>query len=113
MLTLRKHGRAAGYFSPERFAACDGTDTRDEIAMNITVFRRQTPEEIASTLTHGMVHQWQQHFGKPPRRAYHNKEWANQMEMIGLMPSSKISKSGSVRSKNGVGSLSACVRSWR
>lgn len=35
-----------------------------------------------------MTHLWQYHFGKPGRRGYHNKEWANKMESIGLMPSS-------------------------
>ena len=39
------------------------------------------------TLVHEMVHAWQQHFGKPSRRSYHNKEWSDLMESIGLMPS--------------------------
>lgn len=28
------------------------------------------------------------HFGTPSRRSYHNKEWADKMESLGLMPSS-------------------------
>lgn len=35
-----------------------------------------------------MAHAWQFHFGEPGRRGYHNKEWAEKMEAIGLMPSS-------------------------
>lgn len=40
------------------------------------------------TLVHEMVHQWQAHFGKRGRGRYHNDEWADKMETIGLMPSS-------------------------
>ncbi len=40
------------------------------------------------TLVHEMAHAWQQHFGNPGRRGYHNEEWADKMESIGLMPSS-------------------------
>src|SRR5690606_15393030 len=32
-------------------------------------------------------HLWQHDHGKPPRRCYHNKEWANKMISVGLMPS--------------------------
>ena len=35
-----------------------------------------------------MVHQWQAHHGTPGRGRYHNDEWADKMERIGLMPSS-------------------------
>ena len=35
-----------------------------------------------------MVHLWQQAFGQPSSRSYHNKEWAAKMKAIGLMPSS-------------------------
>jgi hypothetical protein len=34
-----------------------------------------------------MCHCFQQHFGNPPRRGYHNREWAAQMIEVGLMPS--------------------------
>jgi len=40
-----------------------------------------------STLVHEMVHQWQQDHGSPPRRCYHNTEWAERMVEIGLIPS--------------------------
>lgn len=35
-----------------------------------------------------MAHCWQHCYGEPGRRGYHNKEWADKMENIGLMPSS-------------------------
>jgi hypothetical protein len=44
-------------------------------------------EAVLSTLAHEMAHLWQQHFGKPSRSAYHNKEWAAKMKEIGLQPS--------------------------
>jgi hypothetical protein len=34
-----------------------------------------------------MAHLWQEHFGKPGRGRYHNKQWAAKMEEIGLIPS--------------------------
>jgi hypothetical protein len=34
-----------------------------------------------------MAHQWQQDIGTPPRHGYHNGEWAQKMEEIGLIPS--------------------------
>jgi hypothetical protein len=33
-----------------------------------------------------MVHLWQHHFGKPPRKSYHDREWALKMREIGLIP---------------------------
>lgn len=56
--------------------------------MNPAYFAVCPPEEIMQTLCHEMCHLWQHHFGKPGRRGYHNKEWADFMEAIGLMPSS-------------------------
>jgi hypothetical protein len=37
---------------------------------------------------HEMVHAWQQEHGKPPRRCYHDREWADKMKEVGLYPSS-------------------------
>jgi hypothetical protein len=39
------------------------------------------------TLVHEMVHLWQQEFGRPSRRNYHNREWGDKLESVGLMPS--------------------------
>ena len=33
-----------------------------------------------------MVHLWQHHFGRPSRSSYHNRQWANKMQALGLMP---------------------------
>lgn len=87
LITLQREKKTYGYFSSERFVSRDG-ETTDEIAMNPTYFAVCPPEEIMQTLVHEMVHLWQHHYGKPGRRGYHNKEWAQKMEDLGLMPSS-------------------------
>ncbi|WP_299496409.1 SprT-like domain-containing protein [uncultured Shewanella sp.] len=87
LITLQREKRTYGYFSPERFINREGNKT-DEIAMNPAYFAICPPEEIMQTLVHEMTHLWQHHFGQSGRRGYHNKEWANKMESLGLMPSS-------------------------
>jgi predicted SprT family Zn-dependent metalloprotease len=59
----------------------------DEIALNPETFHRGTDQDILSTLAHEMCHLWQQKYGKPSRKGYHNKEWASKMKKIGLIPS--------------------------
>src|SRR6516225_9588180 len=71
----------------EKFSHRTGNEARSEIALNPATFRGRTDREIASTLLHEMVHLWQYYFGKPPRKGYHNREWGDKMESLGLMPS--------------------------
>lgn len=87
LITLQRKSRTRGYFSAERFVSRDG-DKVDEIAMNPEFFAINSVEETLSTLVHEMVHLFQHHCGKPSRRRYHNEEWADYMEKIGLPPSS-------------------------
>lgn len=87
LITLQREKRAYGYFSAERFANMNG-EKIDEIALNPTYFAVVPLIETMQSLTHEMAHLWQHHFGKPGRGRYHNSEWANKMESIGLMPSS-------------------------
>lgn len=42
--------------------------------------------EWHSTLVHEMCHLWQEDFGKPSRGGYHNRQWADKMIQVGLMP---------------------------
>ena len=42
---------------------------------------------ILSTLVHEMAHVWQQTYGKPPRKGYHDRQWAAKMLEVGLQPS--------------------------
>lgn len=86
LISLQRKAKTQGYFSFRRFISEDGRYT-DEIALNPEFFGVLPVLDTLSTLVHEMCHLWQQHFGKPGRRGYHNKEWADKMEAIGLMPS--------------------------
>lgn len=88
LITLqRKEKRVLGYFWGQRFEELGGELKTDEIAMNPQHFKRRSIEQVLSTLVHEMVHQWQTYSGTPSRKAYHNREWAEKMESVGLMPS--------------------------
>lgn len=87
LITLQREKRTCGYFSHQRFADLDGRTT-DEIALNPAYFAVVPLVETMQTLVHEMVHLWQAHFGRPGRGRYHNGQWADKMEAIGLMPSS-------------------------
>ena len=87
LLTLQREKRCCGYFSAQRFQDRQGRFA-DEIAINPAYFPVVPLVEVMQTLVHEMCHLWQFHFGKPGRGRYHNLEWANQMEALGLMPSS-------------------------
>ena len=95
IITLQRKRNCCGYFSAERFLNLDDTKTvKDEIALNPETFKRgQT--EIMQTIVHEMCHLWQHHFGeKKSRTVYHNKEWADKMESIGLIPSNTGAQGG-------------------
>jgi hypothetical protein len=88
ILNFDRHARrAAGFFAPERWVRSSSDERTHEISLNPNVLDAPL-EHRMSTLVHEMVHLWQQEYGKPSRRGYHNRKWANKMESIGLMPSS-------------------------
>ena len=87
LITLQREKRTCGYFSKARFANLEGL-LSDEIALNPAYFAVVPLVETMQTLVHEMVHQWQAHHGTPGRGRYHNDEWADKMERVGLMPSS-------------------------
>ncbi|MCC8942823.1 SprT-like domain-containing protein [Bradyrhizobium sp. Arg68] len=87
LITMQREARTYGYFSSQRFVHRHDKSTTDEIAINPAYFAVVPLLEVLQTLVHEMAHAWQFHFGKPGRRGYHNKEWADKMEAIGLMPS--------------------------
>jgi hypothetical protein len=97
LITLqRKAANVAGYFSHRRFGGKAGA-VADEIAMNPMHFHGTPAAQMQAlqTLVHEMTHLWQFHFGKPSRKTYHNGEWADKMEAVGLMPSSTGKEGGS------------------
>lgn len=89
LITLQRHKSAYGFFWAEKFGRKSAADDKiDEIALNPTHFRNRTMEQSLSTLVHEMTHLEQQHFGKPSRNGYHNKQWVGFMKAVGLYPSS-------------------------
>jgi len=87
LVTLQRHAKARGYFSPERFTGRLEPAAAHELALNPDNFTGRTDEEILSTLAHEMAHVWQQAHGALPRRSYHDRQWAAKMKEIGLQPS--------------------------
>jgi Uncharacterized protein conserved in bacteria len=87
LITMQRHKGTFGYFSGERFANTTNLkEVTDEIALNPTHFANRQPIEVLATLVHEMVHLWQHHNGKPPRKGYHDKQWGGKMREIGLIP---------------------------
>ncbi|MCZ2134628.1 MAG: SprT-like domain-containing protein [Burkholderiales bacterium] len=87
LITLQREKRTYGYFSPDRFVRRHDGRKAHEIALNPAYFGVVPIVEILQTIVHEMAHLWQHEHGKPGRRRYHNVEWANRMEAMGLMPS--------------------------
>jgi hypothetical protein len=94
LVTLQRHAKTRGYFSPERFSGRIAEAAVHELALNPDAFIGRTDEMILSTLAHEMCHVWQQTYGKPPRRGYHDRQWAGKMREIGLVPSSTGEEGG-------------------
>ena len=87
MITTSRKKSAYGFFAPETWKKKSENDLcLHEISLNPDFLDRED-EKWQGTLVHEMVHLWQKDFGKPSRNAYHNREWADKMESIGLMPS--------------------------
>ena len=84
LLNLSRHRGSRGFFTAKRWQK--GKEMIHEISLNPDLLRRP-PDQSLSTLVHEMVHQWQQDHGTPPRRCYHDREWADKMQEIGLIPS--------------------------
>jgi predicted SprT family Zn-dependent metalloprotease len=87
LLTVQREKNLMGYFSANRWTDLEGQVVH-EIAVNPAYFARHNLREVLQTIVHEMTHNWQHCHGKPSRSGYHNKEWAEKMEQIGLMPSS-------------------------
>ena len=95
LITMQRHKNAYGYFSGDRFAnTADPKEITDEIALNPTHFATQKPTKVLSTLVHEMAHLWQHHYGKPPRKGYHDRQWAAKMQEIGLIPTATGEEGG-------------------
>jgi len=85
LLNMSRKNGAMGFFAPYRWTNKEGVRIH-EISINPDTFNIDD-EELHRTLIHEMCHLWQEDLGKPSRKYYHNKEWAQKMISIGLMPS--------------------------
>jgi hypothetical protein len=86
ILNFSRHANSLGFFAPLRWER--GKQTTHEISLNPSYLKRRSARDVASTLVHEMAHAWQFTEGKPGRRGYHNEEWAQKMDELGLPPSS-------------------------
>jgi hypothetical protein len=87
LVTLQRHSNTRGYFSPRRFTGRISETEVDELALNPDSFIGRSDEMVLSTLVHEMAHVWQQTYGRPPRKSYHDRQWAAKMLEVGLQPS--------------------------
>lgn len=94
MFIISRKNNSFGYYSPERWINNEKVKS-DEIGINPMMFGKYPMIEILKTITHEMCHLWQHHFGNKCKMTYHNKEWGEKMESIGLMPSNTGSFGGS------------------
>jgi predicted SprT family Zn-dependent metalloprotease len=88
ILTLNRKAKTYGYHHHDKFKSRDGEERRTEISLNPDGFTGRSVEEVLSTLAHEMVHAQQYVLGEPPRKGYHDKNFASLMFAIGLQTSS-------------------------
>jgi predicted SprT family Zn-dependent metalloprotease len=86
IFTTQRQKNVMGYLSLNRWISTDGVHCH-EIAINPAYVGQSSLIELMQTLSHECVHLFQELYGAPGRKNYHNKEWADMMESIGLMPS--------------------------
>jgi predicted SprT family Zn-dependent metalloprotease len=97
---MSRKRRANGFFISSNWKnTAKGGEDAHEISLNPDYLDRP---EVAwhSTLVHEMAHLWQQDYGKPSRSGYHNRQWAQKMEEIGLIPSSTGEAGGKKTGQN-------------
>jgi predicted SprT family Zn-dependent metalloprotease len=95
LITMQRKKNSKGYFAPSMLENKDNNEEiTHEIALNPSTFKHRTTKEILSTLVHEMCHLWQEEHGTPARRGYHNKQWADKMLSVGLIPSDNGEEGG-------------------
>ena len=87
LITIKGKGNVFGYYKYKAHVSHNGQHA-DELAVNPRFFASHGFQALLQTLGHEMTHQWQQYFGRQKsRRSYHNREFADKMISIGLIPS--------------------------
>ena len=87
MLSQHRHPRSYGYWAEKRWSA--GEDAKaGELALNPEYLKSRPVNDTLAVLVHEQCHVWQTYHGEAPAGPYHNKQWADKMEAVGLMPTS-------------------------
>ncbi|OAS07699.1 hypothetical protein AYO08_10205 [Pseudomonas putida] len=73
-----------GHYRPGALPSGELCPALDQIAVGAHL----SSSKMIESLAHQACHQYRQHSGQPPRRAYHDQVWAEKMVEIGLQPSS-------------------------
>ena len=103
LLNLSRKGKAVGFMAPYRWREIENEEAKEEERMHEIsinpVILSLGDIEIYSTLVHEMVHVQQYHEGtnKPN---YHNKDFADKMQKVGLMPSSTGKPGGKITGRS-------------
>jgi predicted SprT family Zn-dependent metalloprotease len=88
ILTLRPWKTSYGIYNPQYFESRNGSSAISEIALNPNNFPERSDIEILGTMVHEMCHAFQDLVSNTsPKSGGHDKEWADLMESIGLIPS--------------------------
>ncbi len=89
VITMMRKKSMLGYFKDNCWEDVEDKERTDEICMNPQAFNTRPVDDTLSTLVHEMCHLWQHHYGQKQAKSknYHNREWADMMEEVGLMPS--------------------------
>ncbi|MEW5959586.1 MAG: sprT domain-containing protein [Chloroflexota bacterium] len=82
----RRRSSSHTLFTAEQWQEASG-GARPEISLNLKQMVEAEMIEVMATLVREMVHLWQEQFGHPGRKGYYNREWADKMAAIGLIPS--------------------------
>ena len=85
ILNFSRRAGSLGFFGADRWD--NGRTRTHEISLNPAHLKERPSIDVASTLVHEMVHLWQHERGTPSRAGYHNAQWAEKMEAVGLVPS--------------------------
>jgi hypothetical protein len=83
--SLRRHSSHT-LFTSEQWQEVAGSAT-SEISLNLKQLSKEQPIEVMATMVREMVHLWQEKYGHPSTTGYYNREWAEKMEKVGLIPS--------------------------
>lgn len=94
VLQFARKPRSLGYFAPQRWSRGVEGEVVHEIALNPDHLRERGTLDALSTIAHEMVHLDQYVDGTAPKRPYHNADFRDRMEAIGLITSDTEEEGG-------------------